>query len=252
MTGVSSVEERLTIPTYLVGEPNLNPVILGYRGVKSYPYLIRDELTDIREDVAYDALILENEYLKVTVLPGLGGRLYSALDKRNGREIFYKNRVIKPQLIGLTGAWFAGGIEWNFPRGHRPSTMERVEACHRCNSDGSVSVFVGEYRSHLRSAVRGRTAAVSRESLHRGNRAHSQPRSPAGPVHVLEHLRRVRDGTAGTAIPDEVGDRRAHPGAISLAVRQGRRAARSEMDREYARADDHLRLQRRAGLLRHL
>lgn len=144
MANVSVFEEDLRIPTYRMGPANPNPVIIGYRGFKPYPYIIRDELTEIKEDVAYKALILENEYLKVTVLPELGGRLYSAFDKRNGREFFYRNRVIKPQLVGLTGAWFAGGIEWNFPRGHRPSTMEPIEASCRANDDGSASIFVGE------------------------------------------------------------------------------------------------------------
>ena len=144
MSEVKVYLDELTIPTYRIGPPNPNPVILGYRGFKPYPYIIRDELTEIREDVAYKALILENEYLKVTVLPELGGRLYSAFDKRNSREFFYRNHVIKPQLVGLTGAWFAGGIEWNFPRGHRPSTMEPIEACCRGSEDGSASIFVGE------------------------------------------------------------------------------------------------------------
>jgi len=144
VTKVAVYEDKIYIPTYKLGPPSLNPTIIGYKGVKSYPYLMRDDLTDGREEVGYAAMVLENEYLRVAVLPELGGRLYSAFDKRNAREIFYRNSVIKPQLIGLTGAWFAGGLEWNFPRGHRPSTMETIEACCRENDDGSGSIFIGE------------------------------------------------------------------------------------------------------------
>ncbi|QHT59385.1 DUF5107 domain-containing protein [Paenibacillus lycopersici] len=136
--------ERITIPTYAVGAPSLNPIIGEYRQEKPYPYKMQDEIAEVKADKTYEALVAENEYLKLTVLPELGGRLYSAFDKRNGRELFHRNNVIKPQLIGLTGAWIAGGVEFNFPIGHRPTSLETVEAHVRANADGSASIFVGE------------------------------------------------------------------------------------------------------------
>ena len=135
---------KVTIDTYRLGEPNINPIIQSYRGRKSYPYVMRDSFTEEKVKIEYEAIELENEYLKVVILPEIGGRLYSAYDKRSGEEIFYKNNVMKPQLIGLTGAWVSGGIEFNFPNGHRPSTMELVDTAYRKNADGSVSAFIGE------------------------------------------------------------------------------------------------------------
>lgn len=137
-------ESKIVIPTYLQGKPNVNPIIVEYRRQKVYPYVMRDNLLDVREEVEYKALELENEYVKAIVIPELGGRLYSALDKRSGKEIFYRNNVVKPQLVALSGAWSPGGIEWNFPIGHRPSGMELIDSAFKQNSDGSASIFIGE------------------------------------------------------------------------------------------------------------
>lgn len=144
MSKVSIQRTKLTLPTYPVGQPNINPIISQYRSEKPYPYPMYDELGDEKIDVEYEALVAENEYLRMTVIPALGGKLYSALDKRNGKELFYRNQVVKPQLVGLTGAWTSGGIEFNFPLGHRPSTMELVDATIRQNRDGSGSIHIGE------------------------------------------------------------------------------------------------------------
>lgn len=60
--------------------------------------------------------------MEVTVLPELGGRIYSARDKSNGYDFVYRNHVIKPALVGPRGPWISGGIEFNWPQHHRPST----------------------------------------------------------------------------------------------------------------------------------
>ncbi len=78
-----------------------------------------DVLTDDRKDVSYKAAYLENEYIKLCVLPELGGRLLYATDKTNNYEFFYRQHVVKPALVGMLGAWVEGGIEWNFPHHHR-------------------------------------------------------------------------------------------------------------------------------------
>jgi tetratricopeptide (TPR) repeat protein len=144
MSTVQTSKTTITLPTYPMGAPNLNPIISPYRSEKPYPYPMRDALSDEKQDVEYEALTIENEYLRLTVIPALGGKLYSALDKRNGQELFYRNHVVKPQLVGLTGAWTSGGIEFNFPFGHRPSTMEVIETAVRQHPDGSGSIHVGE------------------------------------------------------------------------------------------------------------
>src|SRR3954447_14220020 len=98
----------IDIPVSVEGPANPNPPFdLFSFGRFNYPYPIRDALTDRREIVSWRSLHLENEYLRVTVLPDIGGHLYSCLDKRTGREMFYANSAIKKALIGYRGAWAA-------------------------------------------------------------------------------------------------------------------------------------------------
>ena len=116
-------EEDLVIPTDQVGPPGRNPDLFTHGWVHIYPYTLRDDLLHRRQDVTYRAVCLENEYLKVVVLPELGGHIYSAHDKLADEEMFYLNRVIKPARIRLRGAWSAFGVEFNFPRGHSVTTL---------------------------------------------------------------------------------------------------------------------------------
>ncbi len=132
----------VTIPTYRLLEPNLNPML--DRRLNPYPYTLLDKKSYVLEDVEYEAVFLENEYLKLTVLPELGGRLYSAYDKRTGEEVFYKNPVVKPRMIATRGAWISGGVEFNFPISHSPTTMDRVNYLIENYDDGSVSVVFGD------------------------------------------------------------------------------------------------------------
>ena len=91
-----------------------------------------DKLTMVKEDKAYDAIRLENDFIRVTVLPELGGRIYEGYDKVNDYNFVYKNNVIKPALIGLCGVWVSGGIEFNYPQHHRP----HLHACRMHDRGG--------------------------------------------------------------------------------------------------------------------
>ncbi len=142
-------QERMMIPTYRVGEPERNPIFYfgrAYQGARGpvYPYPLLDVLTDIREDRDYNALRLENEYLKICVLPEIGGRIFEAVDKTNGYNFFYRQHVIKPALIGMLGAWISGGVEWNIPHHHRATSFLPVDWAIAENPDGSRTVWVGE------------------------------------------------------------------------------------------------------------
>ena len=142
-------EQRIVIPTYRTGEMEKNPLFIekrAYQGStgKVYPLPICEYIHEEKEDVEYRAVILENEYLYVMILPELGGRIQRALDKTNGYDFVYYNRVIKPALVGLTGPWISGGIEFNWPQHHRPSTFMPVESAMRENEDGSATVILGE------------------------------------------------------------------------------------------------------------
>ena len=153
--GVRVWEGTQQLPTYLEGPANPNaPFDLFTFGRFNYPYPLRDALTDRRDAVAWRSLHLENEYLRLTVLPDLGGHIYSCLDKRTGRQMFYANTAIKKALIGYRGAWAAFGVEFNFPVSHNWVSMSPVDFSIAQHPDGSASIAVGNtdqvYRTRWR------------------------------------------------------------------------------------------------------
>ena len=117
---VKAWKEKVVIPTYEVGKPEKNPIFLEKRVYQG------------------------NEYIKVMILPELGGRVQMAYDKIKQRHFIYYNHVIKPALVGLAGPWISGGIEFNWPQHHRPSTYMPVDTAVEENADGSVTVWVNE------------------------------------------------------------------------------------------------------------
>jgi len=142
-------EETVVIPTYLVGKEEKNPMFIEkrvYQGSsgKVYPYPTIETIVDTKEDKEYKAVFLENEYIKVMVLPELGGRIQRAYDKTNHYDFVYYNHVIKPALVGLLGPWISGGIEFNWPQHHRPTTFMPVDYVLSENEDGSVSVLCND------------------------------------------------------------------------------------------------------------
>ena len=146
---VKAWREQVTIPTYEVGSPEKNPIFLEnrvYQGSSGvvYPYPVIERISDERVDKEYNAIYIENEYLKVMILPELGGRVQMAYDKVKQRHFVYYNHVIKPALVGLAGPWISGGIEFNWPQHHRPSTYMPVDATIEEHPDGSVTVWVNE------------------------------------------------------------------------------------------------------------
>ena len=139
----------MTIPTYEIGKPEKNPMFLEkrvYQGSSGvvYPYPVIESISDEKVDKEWLAVWIENEYIKVMVLPELGGRIQMAYDKIKQRHFVYYNHVIKPALVGLTGPWISGGIEFNWPQHHRPSTYLPVDCDIVENEDGSVTVWVNE------------------------------------------------------------------------------------------------------------
>ena len=144
-SGARVWEAPLVIPTYELGPPDPNPVLFGGgRRRPVYPYPMLDSLTNHRVEKSYKAVYLENEYLRVTVLPELGGHLYAIFDKTANRDVIYTNHVIKYGLVGIRGAWVSGGIEWNFPDGHTVTTVSPIDYATRTDPDGTVSVTVGD------------------------------------------------------------------------------------------------------------
>jgi tetratricopeptide (TPR) repeat protein len=155
MQKVQTYTSKITLPTYKLGSEDLEPALIREftpRCDPIYPYTTQEKLSQGKEDRQYEAVILENDFLKLTFLPELNGRLYSAYDKINNSEMFYANPVIKPALFALRGAWPAVGVEFNFPNSHTTTTLDRV-LCHTQQyEDGSASVTVGDIENTCRMA----------------------------------------------------------------------------------------------------
>jgi tetratricopeptide (TPR) repeat protein len=134
----------LDLPTYEEGAPDPNPAFDQLATSRfNYPYTLRTNLTDKRTVHKWRAVFLENEYLKCSVLPDLGGHLYTCIDKINGLPMFYANPSIKKANIGYRGAWAAFGDEFNFPVSHNWMSLSPIDFSFAQNSDGSASVTVG-------------------------------------------------------------------------------------------------------------
>ncbi|MCR5279571.1 MAG: DUF5107 domain-containing protein, partial [Lachnospiraceae bacterium] len=141
--------EKVMIPTYEIGEYNKNPMFLEkrvYQGSSGrvYPHPVCESISDEKKNKEYTAVYLENDYILVMILPEIGGRIQRLYDKTNGYDAVYYNEVIKPALVGLAGPWISGGIEFNWPQHHRPSTFDPVQYYVKENGDGSVTCTVGE------------------------------------------------------------------------------------------------------------
>ncbi len=158
-TSVRVWSEQVSIPTWEIGRPNPNPMFLEkrvYQGSSGavYPYPVIDKIADAPSNKTWTAVFLENEVVELMILPELGGRLHRAVDKTNGYRMIYHNQVIKPALVGLTGPWISGGIEFNWPQHHRPTTYSPVDWTCEEGEDGSCTVWCAENERMFRQ--RGR------------------------------------------------------------------------------------------------
>ncbi|MCV9387341.1 DUF5107 domain-containing protein [Reichenbachiella ulvae] len=156
MNKVQIWQEKITIPTYTTGKPEKNPVFIEkrvYQGSSGsvYPYPVIEKIHDEKIDKAYNAVYLENEFVKIMILPEIGGRVQMAYDKTKQRHFVYYNQVIKPALVGLTGPWISGGIEFNWPQHHRPTTFDPVDFHLEENEDGSATVWCSELERMFRT-----------------------------------------------------------------------------------------------------
>lgn len=142
-------------------------------------------MSDVCREVAYHAVWLENEYLRVMVLPELGGRIHRALDKTNGYDFVYYNHVVKPALVGLTGPWISGGIEFNWPQHHRPTTFSPVDYRVAEHDDGSVTAYVGETDKMYGTKGDGRNQPVPRQGVSGNPGPAVQSHRPAADLPVV-------------------------------------------------------------------
>lgn len=149
-------EEDVLLPTYETGEFEKNPIFLEkrvYQGSSGvvYPYPVIEKIADQPTQKSWHVVFIENQYIKVMIMPELGGRIQMAFDKVKQRHFVYFNQVIKPALVGLTGPWISGGIEFNWPQHHRPSTYLPTDFRLEEHVDGSCTVWVNEVERMFRT-----------------------------------------------------------------------------------------------------
>ena len=108
-----------------------------------YPYFRFDGFTNEKTDKKWKTVELENDYIRVTLFPEIGGKIWGAVDKTSGKEFIYTNHVVKFRDIAMRGPWVSGGIEFNFGIiGHAPTSATPVDYIPREKEDGSVSCYI--------------------------------------------------------------------------------------------------------------
>jgi tetratricopeptide (TPR) repeat protein len=147
---VAAWAEPVVISTYPLPEADRNPLFLEHRVYQGssgrvYPEPVTDRVSDTAVPTEWQAVHLENEYLRVMLLPAIGGRIHVVQDRKTGYDIFYRQNVIKPALVGLLGPWISGGVEFNWPQHHRPSTYMPVDWHIETLADGGAVVWCSEH-----------------------------------------------------------------------------------------------------------
>lgn len=147
---VTAVVEKLVIPTYVPPPAEELPMYSEFRqhqGSTGYAYPNRVTTRTEREvltDREYEVIRLENDYIRLLVLPELGGRVLEGFDKTTNYHFLYRHNRIKPVLVGTYGSWISGGLEFNFPHHHRPSTYMPVDYEIEVLADGTAICWLSE------------------------------------------------------------------------------------------------------------
>jgi tetratricopeptide (TPR) repeat protein len=148
--GVAAWSEPMVIETYLPEEPSPYPAFLDsrvYQGSSGrvFPLPFHERISQERAPHDWQAVHLENEWVRLVILPELGGRIYVGYDKVAHYDFFYRNNVIKPALVGLAGPWISGGVEFNWPQHHRPGTFLPTEFEIEREDDGAITVWCSDH-----------------------------------------------------------------------------------------------------------
>jgi len=147
---VKAWAQAVTMPTYEPATPDKNPLFLEkrvYQGSagKVYPLPVIDAVSTVAQNRLWQALHIENEFIRAMILPEIGGRIHIGLDKTNGYNFFYRQNVIKPALVGLAGPWASGGVEFNWPQHHRPATFMPVNWYIENHPDGACTIWLSDH-----------------------------------------------------------------------------------------------------------
>lgn len=110
------------------------------------PYRLQDGFNRTRSPKTFTVATLENEHLRATFFPELGGRLWSLVAKRDGRQLLSRNPVVQPCNLALRTAWLSGGVEWNLGwTGHWPLTCSPLFAARHVLPDGTPALRMWEW-----------------------------------------------------------------------------------------------------------
>lgn len=148
--GAIAWSDPVVIDTYEPAAPDRYPMFFTHRVYQGssgrvYPIPFTDRISTESVPRAWQAVHLENRWLRLMVLPELGGRIHVGFDKSAGYDFFYRNNVIKPALVGLAGPWISGGVEFNWPQHHRPATFLPLEVQIEEHADGAVTVWCSDH-----------------------------------------------------------------------------------------------------------
>ncbi len=152
---VKAWEQPVLIRSYMPAAPDPNPLFLEkrvYQGSSGrvYPLPVIDRVDTEPQAHEWKAAHIENEFVRLMIMPEIGGRIQVGLDKINGYDFFYRQNVIKPALVGLAGPWISGGVEFNWPQHHRPATFMPVDLEIERDPDGSVTIWCSDHDPMLR------------------------------------------------------------------------------------------------------
>ena len=147
---VAAWSEPVEIDSYLPDAPDAYPAYLDsrvYQGSSGrvYPLPFHERISPVATPHRWQAIHLENEWLRLMIMPELGGRIHVAYDKVADYDIFYRNNVIKPALVGLAGPWISGGVEFNWPQHHRPGTFLPTDVSIEREADGAITVWCSDH-----------------------------------------------------------------------------------------------------------
>ena len=135
-------EEAVSLTTYPFGDPDPTP----HPESAFYPYFKFDGYARQGQPQEWNTVVLENDYIRVTLIPAIGGKIWGAVEKSSGEEFIYYNHAVKFRNIAMRGPWTSGGVEINFGIiGHAPTTASPVDYATRRNDDGSASCFVAAF-----------------------------------------------------------------------------------------------------------
>jgi tetratricopeptide (TPR) repeat protein len=151
----ATVREYLkSFPTYPFSDPSPVPLLN-----EVYPYFRYDGFTDKAVARSWKVVELENDYIRLLILPEIGGKIWAAIEKSTGRSFLYYNHTVKFRDIAMRGPWTSGGLEANYGIvGHTPNCATPVDYVTSVNGDGSVSCTIGTLdllsRSYWRMEIR--------------------------------------------------------------------------------------------------